>query len=160
MYCRNCRDASTNGCRAWPRKASWARTPSSPVSARRLEIFSRYSRVEKASGEAVSLKEYLEHVWAAVAKEALAMIFAGADATGFEEDARLTAMWLWTLSTAASNGNGASAAEDEELTKTRKTRATAAKGKRRWLRARIRRGAQDCPGTWRASRSSSRRWSR
>ena len=80
-----------------------------------LEIFSRYSRVEKASGEAVSLKEYLEQVWAAVAREALAMIFTGADATGFEEDARLTAMWLWTLSTATSNGNGASGADDEEL---------------------------------------------
>lgn len=64
-----------------------------------LEIFSRYARVEKASGEQVTLKEYLEYVWAAVAKEALAMIFTGADATGFEEDARLTAMWLWTLST-------------------------------------------------------------
>ena len=61
-----------------------------------LEIFSRYSRVEKASGEQVTLREYLEHVWAAVAKEALNMIFEGADATGFEEDARLTAMWLWT----------------------------------------------------------------
>jgi adenine-specific DNA methylase len=80
-----------------------------------LEIFSRYSRVEKASGEAVSLKEYLEQVWAAVAKEALAMIFTDVDATGFEEDARLTAMWLWTLSTTATNGNGASMAEDEEL---------------------------------------------
>ena len=64
-----------------------------------LEIFSRYSRVEKASGEPVTLKEYLEQVWAAVAKEALTMIFTGADATGFEEDARLTAMWLWTLKT-------------------------------------------------------------
>ena len=62
-----------------------------------LEIFSRYSGVEKANGEAVNLKEYLEHVWAAVAKEALAMVFKGADATGFEADARLTAMWLWTL---------------------------------------------------------------
>ena len=62
-----------------------------------LEIFSRYSRVEKASGETVTLKEYLEQVWAAVAKEALTMVFKDADATGFEEDARLTAMWLWTL---------------------------------------------------------------
>jgi putative DNA methylase len=79
-----------------------------------LEIFSRYSSVEKASGDRVPLKEYLEHVWAAVAKEALAMIFAGADATGFEEDARLTAMWLWTLSTGPANGNGASEAEDDE----------------------------------------------
>ncbi len=76
-----------------------------------LEIFSRYARVEKASGDPVSLKEYLEHVWAAVAKEALAMIFAGADATGFEEDARLTAMWLWTLSTDSSDGRGT----DEEV---------------------------------------------
>jgi putative DNA methylase len=77
-----------------------------------LEIFSRYSRVEKASGEAVSLRDYLEQVWAAVAREALSMIFAGADATGFDPDARLTAMWFWTLSTGAS-GNGAPEAEDE-----------------------------------------------
>ena len=62
-----------------------------------LEIFSRYSSVEKASGDRVTLKEYLEYVWAAVSKEALGMIFQNADATGFEEDARLTAMWLWTL---------------------------------------------------------------
>jgi len=69
-----------------------------------LEIFSRYTRVEKASGAPVTLKEYLEHVWAAVAKEALSMIFSGAETSGFEEDARLTAMWLWTLSTSSANG--------------------------------------------------------
>lgn len=90
-----------------------------------LEIFSRYSRVEKASGEAVTLKEYLEHVWAAVSREALSMIFEGADASGFEEDARLTAMWLWTLKaesgeSRAGNGNGAArsvktADEEEDL---------------------------------------------
>ncbi|MBS0166210.1 MAG: DUF1156 domain-containing protein [Nitrospira sp.] len=79
-----------------------------------LEIYSRYARVEKASGEAVTLKEYLEQVWAAVAKEALAMVFQGADASGFEEDARLTAMWLWTLRTGESNGNGAVLDEDSE----------------------------------------------
>lgn len=67
-----------------------------------LEIFSRYSRVEKASGDPVPLQEYLEHVWAAVSREALGMIFEGADATGFEEDARITAIWLWTLKTAES----------------------------------------------------------
>jgi len=60
--------------------------------------------VEKASGEKVELKEYLEQVWAAVSREALKMIFEGADASGFEEDARLTAMWLWTLCTTAENG--------------------------------------------------------
>lgn len=62
-----------------------------------LEIFSRHSRVEKASGEVVMLNEYLEHVWAAVAKEALAQVFKDADTSGFEADARITAMWLWTL---------------------------------------------------------------
>lgn len=62
-----------------------------------LEIFSRYSRVEMASGEVVTLREYLEHVWAAVSKEAVSMIFHDAETAGLEEDARLTAMWLWTL---------------------------------------------------------------
>jgi putative DNA methylase len=76
-----------------------------------LEIFSRYSSVEKANGQTVTLREYLEHVWAAVSKEALAMVFKGADASGFEEDARLTAMWLWTLS-AGQSGNGES--DDDE----------------------------------------------
>ena len=80
-----------------------------------LEIFSRYSRVEKASGETVSLKEYLEHVWAVVAKEALDMVFSGAQTSDFEEDARLTAMWLWTLSTGG-DGNGAAEETENEST--------------------------------------------
>jgi len=87
-----------------------------------LEIFSRYSSVEKSNGDKVELKEYLEHVWASVAREALNMIFQGADASGFEEDARLTAIWLWTLRTAITNGNGkkeASEDEDEAETKTK-----------------------------------------
>lgn len=73
-----------------------------------LEIFSRHSRVEKASGETVTLREYLEHVWAAVAREALSMIFEGADASGLEEDGRVTAMWLWTF------GSGTKAASNED----------------------------------------------
>jgi adenine-specific DNA methylase len=79
-----------------------------------LEIFSRYSKVEKASGEVVMLKEYLEHVWAAVAKEALAAIFSSADTAAFEEDARLTAMWLWTLNGGAADGGGGDRNVDEE----------------------------------------------
>ncbi len=62
-----------------------------------LEIFSRYSRVEKASGEQVPLREYLEHVWAAVSREALSTLISGTDLSSFEADARITAMWLWTL---------------------------------------------------------------
>lgn len=77
-----------------------------------LEVFSRYSRVEKANGEVVTLRDYLEHVWAAVAREALSMIFEDADTAGLEEDARLTAMWLWTLSTNRNDTDG-SAESDE-----------------------------------------------
>ena len=78
-----------------------------------LEVFSKYSRVEKANGEKVELKEYLEQVWGAVAKEALNMIFQGAKTEGLEEDARLTAMWLWTLST-ADNGNNIHQVNEDE----------------------------------------------
>jgi|HubBroStandDraft_6_1064221.scaffolds.fasta_scaffold00172_9 putative DNA methylase len=77
-----------------------------------LEIFSRYDYVEKASGQQVALKEYLEYVWGAVAREALNVIFEGIDVTGFEEDARLTAMWLWTL-TASPDGNEAGSESNE-----------------------------------------------
>ncbi|MBF8253591.1 MAG: adenine-specific DNA methylase [Deltaproteobacteria bacterium] len=79
-----------------------------------LEIFSRYSRVEKASGETVTLKEYLECVWAAVAKEALNIIFPDADTIGFEEDARLTAMWLWTLTAGKETADDADGADAED----------------------------------------------
>jgi putative DNA methylase len=78
-----------------------------------LEIFSRYSRVEKASGEEVSLKDYLVHVWAIVSQEALSTIFEGATTEGFEPDARLTAMWLWTLN--APETDKQDGEEDREL---------------------------------------------
>lgn len=82
-----------------------------------LEIFSRYSRVERASGEQVTLKEYLEKVWEAVENEALKVIFEGADTSGFEEDARLTAMWLWTLKgklNGSTNGKETPSSEKDE----------------------------------------------
>lgn len=72
-----------------------------------LELFSRFARVEKVSGAVVPLEEYLEQVWATVSREALAMIFDEAETTGLEEDARITAMWLWTLA-----GTGSSASSD------------------------------------------------
>jgi len=79
-----------------------------------LEIYSRHPHVEKANGERVALRDYLEQVWAAVAKEALAMVFKGADATGFEADARLTAMWLWTLKAPDSAASTESDEEEED----------------------------------------------
>jgi adenine-specific DNA methylase len=79
-----------------------------------LEVFSRYSRVEKSNGDPVLLKDYLEHVWAAISKEALSVIFEGADTEGFEPDARLTAMWLWTLAGPAKDARLDDGEEDDE----------------------------------------------
>ena len=79
-----------------------------------LEIYSRHSRVEKPNGEQVLLHEYLEKVWEAVAREALMVIFKDADTSGFEEDARLTAMWLWTLFANSGEMNGVAVSEQDD----------------------------------------------
>ena len=64
-----------------------------------LEIFSRYRTVETADGREIGLPEYLEKVWEVVGHTALERILGGSDADvgGLEEDARLTALFLWTL---------------------------------------------------------------
>ena len=69
-----------------------------------LEIFSRYRRVETAEGDEIRLPEYLERVWEVVGREALEQILGTAEAQArngalgaLEEDARLTALFLWTM---------------------------------------------------------------
>lgn len=79
-----------------------------------LEIFSRYARVEKSSGDPVSLREYLEHVWATVSHEAVKMIFDGAEAESLEADARLTTMWLWTVGAGKAEESSDRGESDEE----------------------------------------------
>jgi len=69
-----------------------------------LEVFSRYRKVETADGREVKLPEFLEKVWEVVGRTALEQVLGTAEArarngaTGaVEEDARLTALFLWTL---------------------------------------------------------------
>ena len=69
-----------------------------------LEIFSRYRAVETAEGDEVGLPEYLEKVWEVVGRTALQQVLGTAEAQdhnglagALEEDARLTALFLWTL---------------------------------------------------------------
>jgi hypothetical protein len=69
-----------------------------------LEIFSRFTRVETAEGREVKLDEYLAKVWEVVGRAALAQVLGTAEAKArngaagaVEEDARLTALFLWTL---------------------------------------------------------------
>ena len=69
-----------------------------------LEVFSRYRAVETAEGQEVGLSEYLEKVWEVVGRAALKQILGTAEASArngmagaLEEDARLTALFLWAL---------------------------------------------------------------
>ena len=86
-----------------------------------LEIYSKYRSVETPEGRKVELPEYLERVWEVVAREALEQVLGTAEAQArngtagaLEEDARMTALFLWTLQ---STGDGAELdnndAEDE-----------------------------------------------
>jgi hypothetical protein len=93
-----------------------------------LEVFSRYSRVERASGEEVLLKEYLEHVWAAVAREALAAVLHDGDSGSLEPDARLTVIWLWTLGGGATGGAETPDSDPDETDEEEKTATKAPSG--------------------------------
>ena len=83
-----------------------------------LEIYSRYSRVETAEGEEVKLDVYLEKVWEVVGRIALENVLGTEEAQArngmagaLEEDARMTALFLWTLQSTekdvTANDNGA-----------------------------------------------------
>src|SRR3989442_2159958 len=83
-----------------------------------LEIFSRFPRVETAEGREVALAEYLEKVWEVVGRSALAQVLGTSEARArngaagaVEEDARLTALFLWTLQ--STSGDTAEGAGDE-----------------------------------------------
>lgn len=79
-----------------------------------LEVFSRYRKVETADGREVKLAEFLEKVWEVVGRTALEQVLGtetpspqpspsgrggivNGAAGAVEEDARLTALFLWTL---------------------------------------------------------------
>ncbi len=90
-----------------------------------LELFSKYEKVETAEGREVKLPEFLEKVWEVVGRTALQQILGTAQASGrleahptgmratgkdasatLEEDARLTALFLWTLQSTNGDATG------------------------------------------------------
>jgi len=93
-----------------------------------LEVYSRYSRVETAEGHEVPLggnpeaqepqhRGFLAYVWEVIGRSALEQVLGTAEAKArngaagaLEEDARLTALFLWTLQSTASSDEGGSAA--------------------------------------------------
>ena len=86
-----------------------------------LEIYSRYRAVETADGREVKLRKYLKRVWEAVARAALENVLGTAEARArnggagaLEEDARLTALFLWTLQSATESPSSRSDAVDAD----------------------------------------------
>jgi adenine-specific DNA methylase len=84
-----------------------------------LEIFSRYTKVETADGREVDLAKYLEKVWEVVGRSALGQVLGTSEARArngasgaVEEDARLTALFLWSLQ--STTGEDADVANDED----------------------------------------------
>lgn len=100
-----------------------------------LELFSKYARVETPDGEEVGLaanerargeparRGFLSYVWEFAGRTALNQVLGSAEsrarngaAGALEEDARLTALFLWTLQAteAAANGKAAQKAAEAE----------------------------------------------
>lgn len=97
-----------------------------------LEIYSRYRHVEDAEGHEIPLggdpeaaephrRGYLAYVWETVGRLALQQVLGTAEAKArngaagaLEEDARLTALFLWTVQSTDQNGNGDLPADDTE----------------------------------------------
>jgi putative DNA methylase len=87
-----------------------------------MEVYSRYSKVEDAEGREIPLggnpeasephkRGFLAYVWEIVGRTALGQVLGTAEARArngaagaLEEDARLTALFLWTIQSTATNG--------------------------------------------------------
>jgi hypothetical protein len=96
-----------------------------------LEIYSRYAKVVDAEDREIPLggdpeavepykRGYLAYVWETVARSALEQVLGTAEAKArngaagaVEEDARLTALFLWTLQSTSAEDNGKQATDDE-----------------------------------------------
>ncbi len=86
-----------------------------------LEVFSRYRKVETADGHEVKLPSFLEKVWEVVGRTALEQVLGTAEAKArngaagaLEEDARLTALFLWTLQTTSARDSNGNETENED----------------------------------------------
>src|ERR1700677_4429535 len=80
-----------------------------------LESYSKFERVLTAADREVPLggdpdaiepeqRGFLAYVFEALSKEALRQVLGDAETEGFEEDSRMTALFLWTLQSTKANG--------------------------------------------------------
>jgi len=62
-----------------------------------VEVFGKYSKVEKLSGEEVSVQELLEYVRKIVSEFALKRVLKNADLGGVDSETRFYLLWRWTF---------------------------------------------------------------
>jgi hypothetical protein len=109
-----------------------------------LELFSKYDNVETAEGREVKLDEFLAKVWEVVGRTALQQILGTAEARArngaagaLEEDARLTALFLWTLQSTngevRSQKSGVRSEGDEEETEDEEEEKDGGKAKKGYV---------------------------
>jgi adenine-specific DNA methylase len=90
-----------------------------------MESYSRHARVETPAGRIIPLggdaeatepdkRGFLAYVFEALSREALRQVLGDAQTEGFEEDARLTALFLWTLLNTRTNGKLAAPEPSDE----------------------------------------------
>jgi putative DNA methylase len=65
-----------------------------------VEVFGRYERVEKLSGEVVEVRELLDYVEKVVSEFALERILGSAELGGVDPETRFYLLWRWTYSQA------------------------------------------------------------
>jgi len=65
-----------------------------------VEVFGKYSKVEKLSGEEVYVKELLEYVRKVVSEFALERVLKRADLGGVDAETRFYLLWRWTFGNA------------------------------------------------------------
>ena len=64
-----------------------------------VEVFGRYSRVERLTGEPVSVKELLEYVRKVVSEYTLKRVLEETDLSGVDLETRFYLLWRWTFGT-------------------------------------------------------------
>ncbi|HEY3852957.1 MAG TPA: DUF1156 domain-containing protein [Verrucomicrobiae bacterium] len=90
-----------------------------------LESYSKFEKVLTAADREVPLggdpdaiepeqRGFLAYVFETLSKEALRQVLGDAETEGFEEDSRMTALFLWTLQSTKANGNGGKKPETAE----------------------------------------------
>lgn len=65
-----------------------------------VEVFGKYSKVEKLSGKEVSVQDLLEYVRKIVSEFALEQVLKGADLGGVDAETRFYLLWRWTFGNA------------------------------------------------------------